>query len=172
MPRFRAEDVLQGVSRLTANGLVFSGWVRVVATTAIAMSMAAAANAGSEVFSARALRVYGVEAGVVVQAQPPADFYYQPEAPVYYPPPPAYYAPPRPMYPPPPVYAPSAPRYAPSPYGPPPRYHGYRPTYPQPYGAPPTPKLSKLQQRAFDNCVLLPLPDQAKCRALVLSTAR
>jgi hypothetical protein len=164
-------DVFQGVNRLTANGLVFSVWVRVAAAAAIAMSAAAAARAGSGVFSVGVVRSYDVQPGSVVEAPPPAYSYYQPEPPVYYPPPPAYYAP-SPMYPPPPMYVPRAPRYLPPRYGPPPRDYESGPIYPSPYRPQPMPKLSRLQQRAFDNCTLLPLPDQAQCRALVLSTAR
>jgi hypothetical protein len=89
--------------------------------------------------------------------------YYEP-APVYQAPPPVYYQAPPPAYyrPPPPVYYDPPPAY----YAPPPRsYHG---------GPPPVarPRLSDMQQRALDNCVLLAPREQPRCRATVMSTVR
>ena len=51
-----------------------------------------------------------------------------------------------------------------------------RPYYEPRYEAPPPaerPRLSDMQQRALDNCIVLPTPhDRARCRATVMSTVR
>ncbi|SEA57910.1 hypothetical protein [Variovorax sp. YR216] len=94
--------------------------------------------------------------------------YYEP-APAYVAPPPAYYQPAPPAYyqPPPPVYYPAPPAY----YQPaPPAYYAPAPGY---YGAPASrPRLSDMQQRALNNCVLLAPSEQRRCRATVMSTVR
>jgi hypothetical protein len=97
-----------------------------------------------------------------------APTYYEP-APVYRGPPPGYYQPAPPVYyePPPPAYYRPAPRY----YGPPPPVY-YEPDYRQgPYPVE-RPRLSDMQRRALDNCVLLAPREQPRCRATVMSTVR
>lgn len=85
----------------------------------------------------------------VYQSAPPQ--YYQSAPPVYYVPAPAYNPPATVYYnsPPPASY-----RYG---YGPAPAAR---------------PKLSDMQQRAMDNCILLAPRDQPRCRATVMSTTR
>jgi hypothetical protein len=102
------------------------------------------------------------EPAPVYQAPPPV---YQAPPPVYYQPPPVYYQP----APPPPVYYRPAPGY----YGPPPAYYAPAPAYRyQGQGHPQQPRLSDMQQRALDNCVLLPANEQRRCRSTVYSTTR
>lgn len=103
-----------------------------------------------------------------------APTYYEP-APVYRAPPPVYYqpaphgyyqpAPPVYVQPPPPVYYPSAPpRYQERYYGEQNAWHRGREV--------PEPRLSDMQQRAYDNCSMLARRDQPRCRATVMSTVR
>ncbi|MDM0011126.1 hypothetical protein QTH87_01625 [Variovorax sp. J22P168] len=128
---------------------------------------------------ATALAVTACTAAVVAHAQAnwsvevqTPGYYQPPPQPVYVQPPPVYYAPAPGYYQPPPAYYPPPPPppsyYRPAPgYGGPPPYYGPQPRYQQ---APP--KLSDMQRRALDNCVLLAPREQPRCRATVMSTTR
>lgn len=126
----------------------------------------------SAAIAAAALSAAVAHAEVSVSVGVGGPVYYEP-APAYVAPPPVYYQPAPPVYyePPPPVYYPAPP---------PPAYYrpappAYAPGYASGYYAPPAasrPRLSDMQQRALDNCVLLAPSEQRRCRATVMSTVR
>lgn len=142
---------------MSFNRPAFVKWACCAAAAVAALSIAAAAHAEVSWSIGVGAPTY-YEPAPVYQAPPPV--YYQAEPPAYYPPPPAYYEPP-PVY-----YRPPPPAY----YAPPPVYHA-----PDRWRGPPPaqrPRLSDMQQRALDNCVLLAPREQPRCRATVMSTVR
>jgi len=145
---------------MSLNRSAFAKWAFSAVVAAVALSAAAVANAEVSWSIGNGAPIY-YEPAPVYSSPPPV--YYEPEPPVYYrPPPPTYYRPPPPVYyRPPPAY-----------YEPPPQVYYDEPDYWQGSPSAGQPKLSRMQQRALDNCVVLAPRDQPRCRATVLSTVR